>query len=214
VKKIAEISILYEECFDRYVERTFKTFEDYDEELFDGIDSMKPDIIVLAAAVSDYGTTPMDGKVRSRSGDLNIKLFPLPKLIGRIKQRAPNAFLVGFKLLVNSAREELIQAAQKSIQDNGCDLVVANDLSDIKNGNHKIMLVTKDMVTCYEASESRDRFYLAGKVFETINLMVTLKKKIRRLETEKQRTQADLDRMKQNVSDAVTKASLEPKEEP
>jgi phosphopantothenate-cysteine ligase len=50
---------------------------------------------------------------------------------------------VGFKLLVGSTESELVEAARKSVEENGCDFVVANDLNDIKAGNHKIIVVDK-----------------------------------------------------------------------
>lgn len=61
-----------------------------------------------------------------------------------VKQWNPNVKLVGFKLLVDSKSDDLLKAAQDSIKNNGCDLVVANDLRALKAGNHKILLVSKD----------------------------------------------------------------------
>ena len=48
---------------------------------------------------------------------------------------------LGFKLLIDSKQDELIAAAEKSIVDNHCDIVVANDLADIKSNNHRVHLV-------------------------------------------------------------------------
>jgi phosphopantothenate-cysteine ligase len=137
-----------------YMEYEYTTYEQYAEMLKFVISVEKPDIIFLAAAVSDYGVeNPVDGKIRSNDM-LTIKLCQLPKLISRVKEWAPKAKLVGFKLLVNSKDNELIDAAKRSVAENGCDMVVANDLRDIKDNNHILHLVLKDsIVKCYPVPE-------------------------------------------------------------
>lgn len=120
---------------------SFDTFDDYCLKLENLIKTEKPEVVILAAAVSDYGVANyVDGKIRSNS-NMIIELKPLPKIISKIKEWEPNTYLVGFKLLVDSTEEELISAAKLSIEKNKCDLVVANDLIDIKNNNHKLTLV-------------------------------------------------------------------------
>lgn len=117
----------------------FVTFDDYAHSLEQELD-MKPDIIVLAAAVSDYGVENfVGGKIRS-SDSMVIKLKPLPKLISTVRKKCPNAVICGFKLLVDSTREELEDAVASSLHKNRCDLVVGNDLSDIRRNNHKLLI--------------------------------------------------------------------------
>ena len=121
-------------------------------------------IILLAAAVSDYGVENyFDGKMRSN--DLfNIKLKQLPKLINRVKEWAkPSAKLVGFKMLVDSKPRDLIAAAKRSVEENQAEMVIANDLEDIKANNHKISLVFKDKVIDYK-TDPTDPNYLAKMV--------------------------------------------------
>lgn len=132
-----------------YISKTYKDFNTYFSTLHSEIESFDPDVIVLAAAVSDYGTVPMDGKIRT-SNDLSIHLYPLPKIISTVKEKFPNKKLVGFKLLVNSSDDELVDAARSSIIKNGCDFVVANDLRDIKNNNHRVLIVSKDNVEIFD----------------------------------------------------------------
>jgi phosphopantothenate-cysteine ligase len=121
-----------------------------------------PDIIILAAAVSDYGIDNyVDGKIRSKD-TMSINLKPLPKIISKIKEWSPNSKLVGFKLLVDSTDEELIDNAKKSIIVNHCDMVVANDLRDIKNNAHRLIIVKSNDVKIYSSIE--DKNYLARVV--------------------------------------------------
>lgn len=125
---------------DHYQEARYRNYDDYAVALRTGLEQYRPDIIILAAAVSDYLTDASETKVRS--GDaLTIRLKPAEKLIGHVKEWCPSAFLVGFKLLVGESQENLLAAAVHSIQKNGCGMVVANDFLSLLAGNHEIMLV-------------------------------------------------------------------------
>lgn len=75
-------------------------------------------------------------KISSYEDNLVIVLKPTPKIISIIKDISPSTYLVGFKLLDGVSKEELIEVATKLRDKNRCDLVVANDLSNIRNGEH------------------------------------------------------------------------------
>lgn len=124
----------------RYRQAKFRNFDHYAEGLPKRLADYEPDIIILAAAVSDYITEPSKTKVKS-SEDLDIHLTPAEKVISHVKDWCPNALLVGFKLLVGGRDLDLIQASYQSIRTNRCDLVVANEFFKLKSGNHEIMLV-------------------------------------------------------------------------
>lgn len=149
-----------------YSEKTYNTFEDYMTGLKKLIEQHQPTAIVLAAAVSDYGVANfVDGKIRSKDSDLSIQLKALPKVISKVKSWAPNAYLVGFKLLVDSSDDDLISDAKKSIVENDCDMIVANDLRDIKNDAHRlIILKKKDLVPHIYTSLREDPNYLARTI--------------------------------------------------
>jgi phosphopantothenoylcysteine synthetase/decarboxylase len=118
----------------------YETFEDYERMLFKILENDKPDVVLLAAAVSDYGVSNyVDGKIRS-DGDLVIHLKPLPKLISKVRDVVPDATICGFKLLVDSTEEELKDACVKSMDKNRLDCIVGNDLRDIQDDNHTILL--------------------------------------------------------------------------
>jgi len=148
-----------------YSESEYDTFDDYSQKLFECIESKQPHIIMLAAAVSDYGVSPLSGKIRSKD-ELNIRMHPLPKLISQVKKKAPHACLVGFKLLSGSTRSELRDAIYNSMRVNHCDLVVGNDLADIKADNHTILLGCKRTgeIETYESTTSDDPDHLANIV--------------------------------------------------
>lgn len=163
--RLAELAKWYTACdanISRYTEYDYTTYEDYSEMLTFIMGLEKPDMILLAAAVSDYGVANyVDGKIRTK-GNLSIDLTPLPKIIGTVKQALPNTKLVGFKLLVDSKPEELIEEARKSIANNGCDMVVANDLRDIQLAQHRVHIVTPTAVYDY-SNQDHDLAHMVVK---------------------------------------------------
>ena len=147
-----------------YQEMEYRTFDEYFERLERIVKIEQPDVVVLAAAVSDYGVkNPFKGKVRSNDM-LKVELEQLPKIIYYIKEWHPTCKMVGFKLLVDSKDYQLIDAAKKSIADNKCDMIVANDLADIKEGKHKVHLVFPNEEPITFKTDPSDPNFLARMV--------------------------------------------------
>jgi phosphopantothenate---cysteine ligase (CTP) len=94
-------------------------------------------------------------KISSSEDNILIKLKSTPKIISIIKDIQPSTFLVGFKLLNNVSEEELFETAYNLLVKNKCDLVVANDLTSIRNGKHTAMIIrpnrTKEV--CFEKKQ-------------------------------------------------------------
>ena len=125
-----------------YVE--YSTFDDYKNGIEKLLTEETYDIIVVAADVSDYGVANYyDGKYRSREDDMCIKLVKLPKILPIMRKLAPNSIICGFKLLVDSTEDELVEAMRKQIAESDVDLVIGNDLRDIKADNHSLMVISK-----------------------------------------------------------------------
>jgi phosphopantothenate-cysteine ligase len=167
IHKVMEYFLFCEEYQEKYSETEFRNYDDYERSLGLLLD-WKPDVVILAAAVSDYGVANyVNGKIRTQD-NLQISLEPLPKIIATVKERLPNCFLVGFKLLVYASETELIEEASKSIINNRCDLVVANDLASLQANNHRLFLVRPDQVPVSFCKNDalEDPYYLAGKVVE------------------------------------------------
>ena len=140
------------ECFDsgvdimRYAE--YSTFDEYKAGVEKLLAEQKFDIIVVAAAVSDYGVANYyNGKYRSREDDMCIKLIKLPKILPIMRKMAPDSVICGFKLLVDSTEDELLKAMEKQINETNVDLVVGNDLHDIKADDHKLLVMRNERIT-------------------------------------------------------------------
>lgn len=83
-------------------------------------------------------------KISSYEDNLVVVLKPTPKIISIIKNLSPSTYLVGFKLLDGVSKLELINTAKELRDKNRCDLVVANDLSSIRNGEHIAYIIDND----------------------------------------------------------------------
>jgi phosphopantothenate---cysteine ligase (CTP) len=140
----------------RWVVRAYRTFTDLHDAMAGLIPGGRFDILIHAAAVSDYhlaGTyTPVvgahfdpmtgawangkladvsAGKVKSHHPELWLRLTPTPKLADMV--RRPWGFrgtFVKFKLEVGVTAEELREVALKSRAQSDADLIVANTLDE------------------------------------------------------------------------------------
>ncbi len=149
--KLSTMTKMFREQGDKYTPIPYFTFEEYEKRLFETITNIQPDVIVLCAAVSDYGVKPSAEKIRT-AGDLTLQLHELPKLISKVKDVAPKSVLVGFKLFTHASDAQLIAAARESIVKNKCDVVVTNNYETV---NKRIIIVDKyDKCTQLEETEA------------------------------------------------------------
>lgn len=84
----------------------------------------KYDIVVHAAAVSDFKVQGASNKKIDSAKALTLRLTPTEKLIQSVKRLSPESFLVGFKL----ESKNVVKETKALFIDAGCDLVVANVL--------------------------------------------------------------------------------------
>jgi phosphopantothenoylcysteine synthetase/decarboxylase len=144
----------------------FTTYDQYARRLHRLIAAVRFDIVILAAAISDYGPESVAGKISSDRDELSLRLKRLPKVIDQVRERAPDAYLVGFKLTAGLAAQETIAVAEKAMQSHRADLVVANDLATLRQGRHTIHLVRQGApVETYAADEQTDP---AAKLVERV----------------------------------------------
>jgi len=143
-----------------------ETVPDLMERVREELEETNYQAIIHSMAVLDYvPEAPREEKVASGREEWQIRLVKTPKVIRLIRELAPQAFLVGFKLEVGSSEEELIDRAYRSLLANKADLVVANDLLQIERGNHVGYLVNPEgeVVARVEGKEE-----IARKLVEVI----------------------------------------------
>ena len=125
------------EIADYVVENAFEI----NEAFIEGLD--------LEKAIFNILTNPKcmvndDTKISSVEPNLTVKLGLTPKIIASLRQMFPNAFICGFKLLENVPEEELVDAAIKQINKCNTNLVFANDLAKLRNGDAARLVVTRN----------------------------------------------------------------------
>ncbi|HET6458537.1 MAG TPA: phosphopantothenoylcysteine decarboxylase, partial [Nitrosopumilaceae archaeon] len=112
----------------------------------------KFDIVILAAAVSDYTVErPSKMKIKSDHEKIVLKLKRVPKIINQIKKIQKDVFLVGFKTETNILKEKLINLARKKLKESNADLIVANDIGlkkyrDNPNYNNVIIINSNKII--------------------------------------------------------------------
>lgn len=129
----------------KYVAIPYDNFDRYAALLRRLLENDEWDIIILAAAVSDFTPeTTANGKIDSNINNLAINLVKTPKLISEVRGYCPKSHVVGFKLLVGSTDEQLLAAMNKQLETNNINMVVGNDLRDIKNNEHRLLIINKN----------------------------------------------------------------------
>jgi 8-oxo-dGTP pyrophosphatase MutT (NUDIX family) len=122
----------------------FERFADLERALSEAI-APPPDLLFMAAAVSDYSPVPAAGKLGSDAEELTIVLRRNPKLLSSLRQRCgEQTVLVGFKLLSGASDEALSATARRYVARDGLDLCVANDLHRISAARHPVRVVSAD----------------------------------------------------------------------
>lgn len=132
------------------------------------------DVLIHAMAVSDYTPVYMTGmeavaassdmteflnktnsesKISSQDDVQVLFLKKTAKIISLVKKWNPDIRLIGFKLLVDVSDEELLKTARASLIKNQSEIIVANDLTEISNQEHKAYLVGNDTVTQAQSKE-------------------------------------------------------------
>ena len=143
------------------------------------LESLEPlvhthDVLIHAMAVSDYtpvymtsleavaassdmteflNKTNSESKISSQDDVQVLFLKKTPKIISLVKKWNPDIRLIGFKLLVDVSKEELLETARASLIKNQAEIIVANDLTEISNQEHKAYLVGNDTVTQAQSKE-------------------------------------------------------------
>lgn len=141
--------------------KSYRTFDDLDAAMSEEIGRGRFDVVIHAAAVSDYrpsgvfalapGTTfdstelewnstserphLIDGaasKVKSSHPELWLRLVPTPKLVDKIRPVwGFRGVMVKFKLEVGVSDAELLEIAERARIHSEADLIVANTLEDM-----------------------------------------------------------------------------------
>ena len=105
-----------------------------------------------------------DTKISSYEPNLTVKLTLTTKLISHLREWYKDSLLIGFKLLENVPKEHLMEVAQRLCIKNNMDYIIANDLYDLRNGQHLSFLVNSDGYQNVEFHCSEDIYEQTSKL--------------------------------------------------
>jgi len=107
----------------------------------------KFDVVILAAAVSDFIPKNSNSKIKSNRNTA-IKLTRAPKIIDHIK-KIHKGILIGFKAEANVSKKELVSRARKKLKESDADMMIANDIGSGYNNsdyNEVFLVDSKNVV--------------------------------------------------------------------
>ncbi len=107
-----------------------QTAEDMHEKVLTELARTKYEMIIAAAAVSDYKPAkPFAGKIESAKAEkLTLRLTRTPKIIEAVKKASPSSFLIIFKAEHSLPGAEIVKRARKRLGETKADLAVVNDV--------------------------------------------------------------------------------------
>ncbi len=137
-----DTTVLDKDCAKRLNLIEVETIDDLLATVQEKLKAKPFDVIVHSMAVLDYIPEKLDdGKIASNRDKLTITFTRTPKIIKLIRTLWPQAFFISFKLEVGLSRDELIERAYTSLEENGADLVVANNQNEILGDEHRAYFI-------------------------------------------------------------------------
>src|SRR6056297_633748 len=142
-----------------------ETAEEMKEEVFNEFENA--DIIIMAAAVSDYRPQEVSSqKIKKSDGNLELKLERTTDILAELgKMKKTSQLLIGFA----AETENLLENAQQKLRKKQADYIIANDISNknIAFGSDKnqVNILSKEGSVQLPLAEKED---LAHKIFDYI----------------------------------------------
>lgn len=118
--------------------------EDMAQEIFDRMETCKSAEDILELMRDPSCKLNDDSKISSYQENLTVKLTLTPKIIARLREWFPRTLIFGCKLLENVPQQELFDVAQKLAQKNDVDIILANDLAQLRKGDPARYPVSKE----------------------------------------------------------------------
>ncbi len=160
-------------------QRSYHDYQDLEGLLDDCLERQEWDLIIHAAAVSDYRLHKEPKLVKQQkleSGqNLNLILQPTAKLLDKLLEKAKGKPIIcAFKLTVGQVPVSGLAKAQKFLDHNKADFVVWNDTDQIGPGRHHYTLISsqdntldQDAVGPNICGEANDEESLAKLLYKT-----------------------------------------------
>ena len=149
-------------------EEKFTTVDDLLQKIKTNIKNF--DMIVHAAAVSDFELDAKSEKKIKSNRELHLELTPTTKILENLKKLNKKIFLVGFKAEYNFSKDELINSAYNILKSADADLIVANDVGKENVGfdvdTNEVFVVDKNKKV--EHIQLSDKRVVANRLLDII----------------------------------------------
>jgi len=146
------------------VSRTFGSAADLSDLVEDWLKEYEFDAVVAAAAVADFAPLATPGKLSSAAGEMVLTMKPVPKVLDRMRELAPDTILIAFKLESGVSQEELFTRARRTMSRCSADLVVANDAAGMGSGGHAAWILGPGE----DVESAENRNLLAARLLDLI----------------------------------------------
>jgi phosphopantothenoylcysteine decarboxylase/phosphopantothenate--cysteine ligase len=107
--------------------------------LLDMVKDIDHEFVLVPAALADYAPEPQPGKIPSGKKELTLSLKAVPKVLEAIRKKKVK--LIAFKAEHGVGEAELVKRAKARLDSIPLEMIVANDLHDVKPGETKVIML-------------------------------------------------------------------------
>lgn len=183
VKGITQIDASFGKFFEHTISRPqiieTQTTEQMDQSITSELNNKQYDIIILAAAVSDFRPSLVsEKKIPTDSNSIDLKLLPTIKIVDKIKHIQKDAFLVAFKAEYKIDYHNLLTKSWQKLVQSRADLIIANDVGLNKPviGSDSNKILTLDRERNYYDFPLQRKNKVAENIFKLVYLKLSRNK--------------------------------------
>jgi len=97
--------------------------------------------IYVCAAISDYTLKKQKGKISSDKNKLILEMQKAPKIISKIRKKAPKSKIIGFK--IEDKTTKLKKKSYDILKTNNLEFVIGNTTSGFYKDENEIIIINK-----------------------------------------------------------------------
>jgi phosphopantothenoylcysteine decarboxylase / phosphopantothenate---cysteine ligase len=112
------------------------------ESLLEMVKGINQEMVLVPAALADYAPKPQPGKIPSGKKELTLTMRAVPKVLDAIRKQKVK--LIAFKAEHGVGEAELVKRAQARLDSVPLEMIVANDLHDVKPGETKVIMLRQN----------------------------------------------------------------------
>ncbi len=144
----------------------FRSFRTVDELISMIPFIVKNDMVIVPAALSDFTSTHIPGKIPS-DNPLRISLKPTKKFLKVLRENYSGP-IIGFKAESGIDENELINRARKRLEEYQLNYIIANRLEEVHHKNTTVYLIDKNKAEKYSGEKNDVFIKIIRKLCESL----------------------------------------------